>query len=234
MKKTCYLLLLLLISALSSEAQRKPGLTLGLQVAQPLGEFASIYDDVPVGLAGQFVSPINRVMPIEFGIGYSWNSMGNKSQDVSVFVGTDELGDDIYEEGTLYMNSNSNRFNVVGRFRPINGKLQPYGDVTAGIETFRTKTTINLVTDNTGYSSGNNAETQQFDLTSYYGWAAGLRIRLSTNLFLDMRFENLIGGTATYVDTDSVVINGESDIQFDTKTSKTDKYTYQLGLTFDF
>jgi opacity protein-like surface antigen len=134
----------------------------------------------------------------------------------------------------LYLNSNANRFAMVGRLRPFNGMIQPYGDLSAGIETFRTKTTINVISDNTGYSEGNNAQTQQFDMTVFYSWAAGMRIRMTNHLFLDMRFENLVGGSATYVDGESVVITSEEEISFNTKTSKTDKYTYTLGLSVSF
>jgi hypothetical protein len=234
MKKIIYLIVLITALQNTLFAQRTPTLSFGLQGAQPIGEFAKVYDGVPFGVNGNFVIPIDRNVPFELGIAYSWNSMGSKNKDISVYVGTDEAGDDIYENGTLYMNSNANRFALVGRLRPFNGILQPYGDLTAGLETFRTKTTIDLVTDNTGYSTGNNAQTQQFDMTTYYGWAAGMRIRLSTHLFLDMRFENLSGGTATYVDSESVVITSEDEVSFDTKTSKTDKYTYTLGIALGF
>lgn len=234
MKKRLSLILAMIALIGSAIAQRTPSLSFGLQGAQPIGEFATVYKGVPLGVSGNFVVPINRVMPFELGVAYSWNSMGSKNQDISVFIGTDEDGDDIYQDGSLYMNSNANRFALVGRLRPFNGLIQPYGDLTAGLETFRTKTTIDVITDNTGYSEGNNAQTQQFDLTTYYGWAAGMRVRLSKKLFLDMRFENLVGGPATYVDSDSVVITSEEEISFDTKTSKTDKYTYTLGVTLGF
>lgn len=234
MKKRLSLILVMIALIGSAIAQRTPTLSIGLQGAQPIGEFAKVYNGVPFGVSGSLVAPLNRAMPFELGVAYSWNSMGSKNQDISVYIGTDEDGDDIYENGTLYMNSNANRFALVGRLRPFNGLIQPYGDLTAGLETFRTKTTIDVITDNTGYSEGNNAQTQQFDLTTYYGWAAGLRIRLNNHLFLDMRFENLVGGPATYVDSGSVVITSEEEISFDTKTSKTDKYTYTLGVTLGF
>ncbi|MEN9640267.1 MAG: hypothetical protein RLZZ262_2136 [Bacteroidota bacterium] len=215
-------------------AQRTPTLSLGLQGAQPIGEFANVYNGVPFGLSGNLLIPVNRLMPIEFGGAFTWNSMGSKSEEISVYIGTDEMGDAIYENGTLYLNSNANRFAMVGRLRPFNGMIQPYGDLSAGIETFRTKTTINVISDNTGYSEGNNAQTQQFDMTVFYSWAAGMRIRMTNHLFLDMRFENLVGGSATYVDGESVVITSEEEISFNTKTSKTDKYTYTLGLSVSF
>jgi hypothetical protein len=234
MKKRLSLLVAMTVLIASAIAQRRPTLSIGLQGAQPIGEFAKVYNGVPFGLSGQLLVPLNRNMPFELGVSYSWNSMGSKNQDISVYIGTDEDGDDIYQNGTLYMNSNANLFALVGSLRPFNGVLQPYGDLTAGVETFRTKTTIDVITDNTGYSEGNNAQTQEFDMTTYYGWAAGMRIRLNTHLFLDMRFENLAGGAATYVDSDSVVITSQEEISFDTKTSKTDKYTYTLGITLGF
>jgi hypothetical protein len=234
MKKLFYLFVFFVGLPFVAGAQRNTTFSVGFQAAQPIGEFGQIYNGTPIGVSGNLMRPLSAVMPMELGIGYSWNSMGTSSTDVSVFIGTDEAGDDIYENGRLHLNSNSNRFQMLGRLRPFNGMIQPYGDLVAGVETFRTKTTIDIVTNTTGYSSGNNAETQQFDATAYYGWAAGLRLRLNPHLLLDMRFENLIGGTATYVDNETVQLNSEDEILFETKTSKTDKYTYQIGLTLDF
>ncbi|MFN0032138.1 MAG: outer membrane beta-barrel protein [Flavobacteriales bacterium] len=214
-----------------AQQRRAPSLNFGLQIAQPLGQFGTVYDGYPAGLAGTFSGPIGR-SPFEIGIGGAWNSMGSQSEDVSAFAGVDADGDSIYEQGTMRIRSNMNRFQVLARFRPFNGMIQPYGDLVMGAETFKTKTDITL--DNNGYTEANNDVRQHFAMTYSYGWAAGLRIRIADNIFIDGRFESLTGGMVSFVDQESIQVIDESNITFDLNESRTDKYTFQLGLAIGF
>lgn len=212
---------------------RGPSLAFGVQVAQPTGQFSQQYDGYPIGIAANFSAPLSR-SPLEIGFGYAWNNMGSQTEEVSVLVGQDVDGDDIYENGDLQIRSNTNRYQMLARLRPFNGMIQPYVDGVAGLETYRTKTTIDIVSDFVGYSEGQNAETQSFDMTYSFGWAAGLRIRLAPNLFLDGRFESLIGGPAKYVDQNTIEVVNAQELDFEVKSSRTDKFTYQLGLAATF
>jgi hypothetical protein len=162
----------------------------------------------------------------------AWNSMGSQDEDVTAYVGTDMDGDSIYDNGTMRIRSNNNRFQLVGRFRPFNGMIQPYGEVLAGLDTYKTKTDITL--NGNGYTEASNNIRQHFDITYNYGWAAGLRIRIAPNIFVDGRFENLLGGPAKYVNQESIQVVDESNITFETLESRTDRYTYQLGITIGF
>ncbi len=228
-------LVLLTIPASAQRARnnRGPSIAFGVQVAQPTGQFKQQYDGYPIGIAANFSAPLSR-SPLEIGIGYAWNNMGSQTEEVSVLVGQDIDGDDIYENGDLQIRSNTNRFQMMARLRPFNGMIQPYVDGVAGLETYRTKTTIEIVSDYVGYSEGQNADTQLFDMTYSFGWAAGLRIRLAPNIFLDGRFESLIGGPAKYVDQNSIEVINATDLDFEIKSSRTDKFTYQLGLAATF
>lgn len=213
--------------------QRRPSLAIGLQAAQPIGQFRQQYDGYPVGVAGNLAIPINR-SPLEFTLGYAWNNMGSQTEEVSVLIGQDADGDNVYENGDMHIRTNSNRFQMMMRLRPFNGMIQPYAEGIAGAESYRTKTSIDVVTDYVGYSEGQNATTQQFDVTYSFGWGAGLRIRLAQNIFLDARFESLIGGPAKYVDQNSIEIVNGTDLEYEIKSSRTDKYTYQLGIAAYF
>lgn len=211
--------------------RRGPTLSFGGQVAQPIGEFSQQYDGYPAGLSGQFAAPLGR-SPLEFGFGYSWNNMGSQNKDISALVYTDSNGSDIYEEGTLRIRSNTNRYQAIARFRPFAGIVQPYVDVFAGIEAYKTKTDITL--DNQGYTSADNSVRQHFDMTYVYGWGAGLRVELATGIFMEGRFESVSGGMVKYVDKESIQVNDDNSVTFDTRQSATSKYTYQLGIAFEF
>ncbi|MBX7051227.1 MAG: porin family protein [Flavobacteriales bacterium] len=224
---------LALFSYMNSFAQqyRGPSLAFGVQVVQPVGEFAKQFDGYPAGVSGTFSAPIGR-SPFELGFGYAWNNMGSQNKDISALVYTDSLGYDIYEPGTMRIRSTINRYQVIARFRPFNGRIQPYVDAMSGVEAYKTKTDITL--DNSGYSEASNSVRQHLDMTYSFGWAAGLRIAIADNIFIEGRFENLTGGTANYVDKDSIELQDNNDITFETKESATSKYTYQMGLAFRF
>lgn len=214
-----------------SQQRRRPSLNFGVQVAQPLGQFGQVYDGYPAGLAGTFSGPVGN-SPFEVGFGLAWNSMGSQDEDISAYVGTDIDGDSIYENGSMRIRSNNNRFQLLGRFRPFNGMIQPYGDGIIGVETYKTKTDITL--NNSGYTEASNSISQHFDMAYSYGWAVGLRIRIAPNIFIDGRFENLIGGPAQYVNQETIQVLDSENITFETNESRTDKYTYQIGIAIGF
>lgn len=214
-----------------AQSDRSPSLAFGLQVTEPTGDFANQYKTLPTGFSTNFSVPVNN-LPFEFGVGYAWNSMGSKNEDVSAYMYTDDSGADIYQSGKMRIRNTINRYQIQTRFRPFNGKIQPYADAFAGVDAFKTKTDITI--DNEGYSSASNAERKHLDMTYSFGWAAGLRIRLGQNFYLDSRFENITGGPASYVDKGTVVVTDDNDITFETKHSATNRFSYQLGIAIGF
>jgi hypothetical protein len=88
MKKSITLILILAAIFIGKETlsqRRSPNLNIGLQMAQPLGEFATNYKGLPVGFGCSFSMPIFR-SPIEWGIGYAWNSMGSSDRDIVALI----------------------------------------------------------------------------------------------------------------------------------------------------
>ena len=212
-------------------AQRGPSLNAGLQLVQPLGEFASNYDGLPAGIGGSFSMPIRR-SPIEWGIGYGWNSMGSSNRDIVALINSDSIAGNTYSDGKLAIRSTSNRYSLHARFRPLKGRIQPYGDAFAGLETFKTTTTITI--DNSGYSSELSTNRDHLDMTFFYGWALGLRVRLAPTIYAEARYENITGGMVQYVDDNSIELNNDNSIAFDLKESRTNKAVYQVGVAFSF
>lgn len=211
---------------------RDPTLAVGIQIADPRGEFDQNYDGVLAGIAGTFSVPMGN-SPFEWGIGFAWNSMGADNEDVSVIAGEDIDGDLVYEEGTMRITSNNYRYQMLGRFRPFNGRIQPYGDLIGGLERFTTSSDIKV--DNAGHSEVIESNTAHRDFGITFGWAAGMRIRVNQHLFIDARFENLEGGIASYVDKETITINPDNNaLEFDMRESRTDKYTFQVGIAVHF
>jgi opacity protein-like surface antigen len=234
MKKSFILLLIVvgLIGVNEAHAQRRsPNLNLGLQLAQPLGEFAAQYEGFPVGIGGSFSMPILR-LPIEWGIGYAWNSMGSSDRDIVALINQDSINGNVYSEGTIAIRSTNSRYLAHARIRPLAGKIQPYGDVFAGLESYKTTTSITL--DNSGYSSELSTNRDHLDMTYCFGWALGLRWRVAPGVYVEGRYENINGGKVKYVNDESISINNDNTIAFDLKESKTNKAVYQVGVAIGF
>jgi opacity protein-like surface antigen len=229
-------IIVLFVASLSSSVntfaqRRSPNLNVGIQVVQPIGEFADNYKGIPAGVAGTFSMPILRT-PVEWGIGYAWNNMGSNDKDIVALVNTDSIAGNYYAEGSLALRSTSNRYKAHARVRPLNGRFQPYGDIFAGLETFKTTTTITV--DNSGYSSELSTNRDHLDMTFFYGWALGLRVRIAPSIYAEARYENLTGGMVKYVDNETVEIADDNSITFGLKESRTNRAVYQVGVAFGF
>lgn len=235
MKKvlSSFLLCLIVLGQMTeTHAQRRStNLNIGLQLVQPLGEFAGEYKGLPAGVAGTLSIPIS-VTPVEWGIGYAWNSMGSNDKDITVLINQDSLGGNTFAKGNLSLRSTSSRYMTHARVRPLNRKIQPYGDVFAGLEAFKTTTTITI--DNSGYSSELSTNRDHLDMTFVYGWALGLRVRIAPSIYAEARYENITGGKVKYVDNETVEIASDNSIQFNLKESKTNRAVYQIGVAFGF
>lgn len=221
----------LAVAAQMAAQRRSPNINIGFQLVQPLGEFSEQYQGFPAGIAGSLSIPIAR-SPIEWGVGYSWNSMGSSDRDIIALIHQDSVSGNVYSEGTLAIRSTTGRYLLHCRFRPLAGKIQPYADAFTGIETFKTATSITL--DNSGYSSELATNRDHLDMTYCYGWSLGLRLRVAPGFYIEGRYENITGGKVQYVDDASINVNSDNTIAFDLKESRTNKAVYQLGVAIGF
>jgi hypothetical protein len=206
----------------------------GAQFVQPTGEYADRYTGNPIGLSGTFSHPIKQ-SPFDWGFQFSWNQMGALDQDISVYGGTNVLGDTISNNGTYRVRHNNYRYQGLLRIRPFNGFFQPYAEGLAGIESFSTKTDIS-VQNSGGFSSVEDAKVQQSSTSFLYGYALGFRFRTkkAKRVWFDLRYENIQGGKAQYVIPETVTIQNNTDLVFTTGTTKTNRQIIQFGLTFGF
>lgn len=206
---------------------RTPSLSIGIVVMEPQGAFDRNYDGIPAGINGQFMINMGNA-PIDFGGGFAWFSRGGTSSDIDIYEGTDADGDDYYVEGTMDVNSNIYAYDAIARFRPFNGIIQPYGDAIAGFQTYSTKTKITAIDGNTE----DIVDRAHRDFAVSFGWAAGLKVKISPSIAVEGRFSNIIGSEVKFVDRESVEINADGDLFFDQKNSSTSHYLYQVGVSF--
>ncbi len=206
----------------------------GVQFVQPTGEYADHYTGNPIGLSGIFSHPIKQ-SPLDWGFQFSWNQMGALDQDISVYGGTNVLGDTIFNNGTYRVRHNNYRYQGLLRIRPFNGFFQPYAEGLAGIESFSTKTDIS-VQNSGGFSSVEDTKVQQSSVSFLYGYALGFRFRTKNakRVWFDLRYENIQGGKAQYVIPETVTIQNNTDLVYTTGTTKTNRQIIQFGLTFGF
>lgn len=234
MKKSIVFLLELAIALMlvapSNAQNRSVNMNLGLQIVQPSGDFANHYEGVPAGLAGNLSIPVLR-SPVEWGIGFAWNSMGSENRDIIARVNNDGSAEQ-WAKGRLTVRNTSTRYIAHARFRPLNGKIQPYGDVFTGLEVFKTKSNITI--DQNSVTTELSENRDHLDMTFFAGWAVGLRVRVAPTIFIEGRFESIHGGKAKYVDSESVEVDNENVIEFDLRESLTNRFVYQVGVAFGF
>lgn len=209
--------------------RRVPSISLGLEVATPQNQFNNNFDGTPVGFSGQFMSNLGQ-SPFELGFGFSWLSRGTVSEDIWIYEGVDDFGDEVFDRGEVDVNSNIYTYTGVARLKPFAGAIQPYGDVIAGVRNFSTVTVI--TPDNT--EEVETRERQHGDFTYTYGWAAGLKVRVASELFVEGRFSSLYGGSIDFVDRESIQIGEDGGIIFDNVSSRTDMHIIEVGFSFEF
>ena len=222
------ILIPLLLVAAQVAAQgplRRPvTLSVGGTWSQPQGEFDQVYGKAILGMGGQLSIPMG-MLPFESGVAFDWGQLGGEREVVAV----DQQYLDV-SEGTMSTNSNFYGFHLMGRFKPVNGKVSPYLDGLAGMRSFSARTKLRVDEVDGPLSNERNAH----DATWSYGWAAGVMVRLGGPLYLEGRFEKLFGGEVDYVDPETIAIDPDGNVTFDTRRSGTDMVTVQLGIGFRF
>lgn len=230
MKKV--LLFSILLGFFSAEAfAQLPGrgatISGGAQIAVPRGEYAELYKGTPFGINAALSMPIFK-LPIEAGGGFAWNKIGGEGRDVYI---ADELGNE--QEAELKLNGNAYTYYAHARLRPFNGDFRPYGEVIAGMRTYSVKSKLLMVTPH-GTDTDPLTEVTDRDFVWVTGWAVGLQYRLVSGVFLEARFEKLKGDRAQYINPESINISRAGAYNYENLQSRTDQFTFSLGLAFSF
>ena len=220
------ILLLLLLLAAVGRAQtpvgHPPTLSIGATLGAPQGEFNKVYGKNLVGLGGNLSLPLLG-LPLEMGAAFGWGHLGGERETVAVdqqFLTS--------QEGSMSTRSNMYSFHLMGRFKPVVGRVSPYVDGLAGFRTFATRTELTVEDVDETLSNERNAH----DATWSWGWAAGVMIELSGPLYMEARVENLRGNSAEYIDPTSIEIDADGNVTYRTLSSTTDIFNVHLGIGF--
>ncbi len=204
--------------------KRAPTLSVGMQLAIPTGEFAEYYGGKPFGINAMLSIPLLS-LPFEVGGGFAWNAMGGNSKNISVY---DTEGN--AQNGSLRVNGNAYTYQIHGRFRPLNGKFRPYGELFTGVRNFSIKSKLE-----SDFGSEPTEERLNRSFTGIAGYAIGAKYQLVQGIFVEARFEKTAGSKATYIDPESVRIDpAGGSFSYNTTNSRTDQWALSLGLAFSF
>lgn len=202
----------------------KATLSFGFEAGIPVNEFDENYNGNPAGL-GVNIFGRKGGLPLYWGFDFGYASMGSNTYDI--FLDDQNLDTD---EATLRIKSNIFSYHIASRLNPFDGFFRPYVEGMAGIRTFATKTKISIEGIDGPYSTEVNSRDASFS----YGLAGGLMISLGKNMFMEARLERIWGGDVEYVLQESVTINDEDEVVFETANSKADLFNLHLGLGFRF
>ena len=198
-----------------------------VQLGLPQNEFSEVFNGYPSGAAASASIPLGRSGLFRLGAEFAWNSMGREKSAVELF--NDAQG---IIAGDMAVSSDVHSYHGFLRFSPFEGGFRPYFDVFAGWRTYTTDTEISYEeVDGTVIST-----TEEFsrDATNSYGYAAGLMIGLSRNLFFDAKVQVLRGGEVNYVDQSTLIIDAAAEINYDIRITETDMLVPQLGISLVF
>jgi hypothetical protein len=239
MKKLCLVLLIAVNSTLFAQLGRKMSFSAGFQVLQPTKE--SLKDEnTPIGFGIQAMRPILR-SPIEFGVGYSWNSLGTRGQVINAISKPDTGAvQNLTLEDGLKVISKMSRTTTHLRFRILDGKLQPIVEAICGMEVFRTDISLNEESIKQEIANSIVSSTQERLRIPkfFYGYGLGLRYQIIPHVLLEARVENLYNATTKDVSKvvadvaadGKVTIPSKDDLLNTLEDKKTDKFIFQIGI----
>ena len=206
---------------------RGPTIGGNLQLTVPKNNFAANYAGLPMGVGLQIALPMGNNSPLEIGADLAWSTMGSDGEQVTFEDGINNL-----LAGDLSLSSKVRSYHGFMRFSPFNGPARAYVDAYAGVRNFRTTNEfiykdiegfnherIDVISNNTSFS---------------YGWGGGLMLSLNRAIMLDVGFQKLTGGNATYIDKNSIIINPDGSTSYDMISSETDALVPRVGITIGF
>jgi len=207
---------------------RRPTISVGFQLTDPIGDFENQFEKLPHGINASFSKPLLG-LPIEYGAGFAWNSIASESRDIAI---PDQFGNP--NPSHLKLNGNAYTYYVHGRFRPFNGSIRPYGEVLAGFKNYGVKSKLYAVDEYGGTVGDPLTDVSDRSYSWITGWAAGIQVRLVSGLFLEGRFEKLNGEETRYIDPSTIQISRDGSYTYELTESDTDQFTYSIGLAFSF
>ncbi len=203
----------------------------GGQVAIPSAEFRKVIKNSTGNLgyglyAGFLMSPLgkNKPSPILVGIDFGFFTYGNEKQK------------GVGNTPTLKTTHNVFTWNAAGRLKPIRhqGKVTPFVDGLIGLKLFNSKTKIDKDLTNLVFNDNQNEVINNVNDTGLnYGLGVGFYTNpQKTNAAgFQLRLLYLWGDEVKYVVRNSVVVNQNGNVTFDTARANTSMVIIQIGFT---
>ncbi len=215
----------------STNTREKTSISFGGQMEIPSEEYSLYQTESTFGYGGSFLTR-NRIPWFQSGINFTYGQTGKFTDEVSIQEGETYNGTPVFGITDLTVKHKIYRTHGVLRFKPFKGMVQPYIDGMAGMKVFassakmeqgegRSKTVLDRY----------NIEKS---LTSSFGWAAGLKVEITNDFFVEGRYEHMTGGTASYIDEESLYLNASDKLEYDLHESRTNSSLVHLGISIDF
>lgn len=242
MKKFIFLIGVLLYFASYSRAQcnerrshhqenkKKPSLSFGFQLADPMQNLGVAYRSAYAGMEGAILFNV-RQSPFEIGASFGWSYLGSQQRNIALVIGESE-GQSIHAKGSMKYSHDNYRGYIVGRLKPFNGWVQPYADVLIGAQSF----TSTAVTEReyASYTEIVSKEKLERNISPSLGYGFGLKIRLNRYVLLETKYQYLHGRFATFTNPNSTFISSEGVLDYQTVTGNTTMQVFHLGMAFEF
>ncbi|MBL7940800.1 MAG: outer membrane beta-barrel protein [Flavobacteriales bacterium] len=194
----------------------------GLQMGFPTGDFKDRFGETIYGLSANVALPLRR-LPLQIGYDFGWGRMGAESElpsNSGGIFGT-PTGPKVEVRSSVY-----DHLGLV-RLNPSQGRYRPYGDLLVGMRHFVTRSTLTTPSQDT-------EEEKTTNVVSSYGWAVGVMVGITGNLYAEARVERLYTGRVEYVDVGSIEIANDGTVTYEKLTSNVDVINVQLGVGFRF
>ncbi|MFK7757174.1 MAG: hypothetical protein AB8B53_09615 [Flavobacteriales bacterium] len=227
-------LLLASVQAQLSDRNCRPAKTtvsFGGELGLPSGEFNSSLGTQTFGFGGSFHTDTrNRIF--QTGGNFSFARFGSYSDELSLYQGETLNGNSVFEEANVHVKHRIYRTHASMRLNPFNGRVQPYVEGLAGLKWFSSSAHISQ------YSGRAKEKLNKYNLersfTSSYGWAAGVKIEAARGVFIEARYENLIGGQASFINPESFSMTSHEVFEYDMERSKTNISQIHIGVSLEF
>ncbi|MCC6839096.1 MAG: hypothetical protein IT230_02955 [Flavobacteriales bacterium] len=198
----------------------------GLELNIPVGDFDRVWARNFIGFGADFTYPMRR-LPFDAGFGFSYAVMGKKNASANVQTATQGL-----QSAELTVKSKLYSYMGRLRLRPFSGRISPYAEGLLGLRQFTTTSNVDL--ENSALADLSERRANAW--TGCYGWALGTLVTFGakSQLYAQGRVEKLWGGRVSYVDSGSISIASNGEVNYGTLSSATDMLTIRLGIGVKF
>ncbi len=196
---------------------------LGIQIGLPANEFKEAAADlVGFGFGGSIFRNLGET-PFNLGIDGGYMIYGKNTLDTRIKV------DGNWENATFTRNNNLIHGHLALRIRPYFSEMPvvPYFDAMIGFRYLYTRNRLKI----DGFDEV-ETDTELYDWAFSYGGAAGVFIKLSPEIALNLRLLYQIGSEAEYATADDIEVFQDGSAIYHVRKSKTDMFIPQVGISF--